>query len=129
MGDATGKFDYLDPAPHIATRFVDRLAVFSCHEPGECLEVLLQQVAVTKENAGAFWRGHASPSRKGPLCRLHGGLHINLVAQRDAGDDFTRGGIEDVAELSGCGLGRTAGDEMAQVHGMIHGACGSNGEV
>src|SRR5947207_4393976 len=92
--NAAGELDVLDPAINAAPRFGQSFAVLARDALANAIEILFDQLAITKEDARAFHRWRVAPRRKrvgrGPDRKID----IFFRAHRHFSDDFTARRIE-----------------------------------
>ena len=66
-------------------------------DAGDVVDVLFEQHLQLEQRLDAVFGRSAAPFRKGGGGGFDGGVHFGGVGQRNAGQDFARGGIDDVA--------------------------------
>jgi len=108
MRNAGGEFDDFEAAGGLATGVGEDFAVLGGDEAGEVVEVLLEELAETEEDAGATQRRLGGPGWESGLSGGYSGVEFGAAGQRDEGLHLTGGRIEDVGLTPGC-----AGDGFA----------------
>ena len=119
-GDAAGKLDDVDAAPHRTAGLAQELAVFADDHLGQLVVVGLEKLAVAEQDAGPVRRRHGPPGgkrRRGPLAG-----HIDLRRRRltDGGDQLRRiGRVQDAPHRRPFPFGPGIADETDNRFGPV----------
>ena len=81
--DAGGELDHFEAARGFAAGVGEHFAVLGGDEPGEVVEMLLEELAEAEEHARAAQRRLGGPLRKCGLRGGDGGVQFGAVGQRD----------------------------------------------
>ena len=110
--DVGSVLDHFQAAEHVAFGVGQGLALFTRQDGSHFLDVFADQLLVLQENAGTGADGGVAPGLEGFLGGCNSGVQLFLGGHRHAGDDFLRGGVDDIAPFGGLGLDEFAVDQQ-----------------
>ncbi len=113
-GDAGGDLDALDPAPDLAGRVLDRLAVVARDQERELFLRRLEPVLQLEARAGPGDRRRRAPVRESFARGSHGLVHLGRAGERRDSDQLAVGRVHDVERLDVLCLDPAAADVVLQ---------------
>ncbi len=112
MRNTAGKFHHFDTAHYFAFGVRKHLAMLACNQGRQLVMILFQQFLELEHDAGATQWGSLGPVWKCGPCGSDGFIYFLYGCQRNVGDNFAGGWIEDVGITLGAAGRGGAGNEM-----------------
>ena len=114
-GHPRRQLDHLDPAAHLAAGLVEMLAVLARHQPGEPVELALEQRLEDEHAASAPGHRLVLPRLERLGRHPHGLVDLGWPGQGHAAEHLAGRGVQHVQPVAGLRVDRPTADEAADL--------------